>query len=73
MIYDLNKPIDKWFFVKKLLVLLIDIAAMYLTYVVVNYFKSKINVHRNMGAFLLLLFLSFAVNIYYYCFAGLLF
>ena len=47
-------------FFKKLLILLLVLAAMYLAYVVVNFLKSKINVHRNMGAFLLLLLLSFA-------------
>jgi len=33
--------------------------AMYLGYVVVNFLKSKINARDNMGAFLLLLLLSF--------------
>ena len=33
---------------------------MYLTYSIVNYLKLKINARRNMGAFLLLLLLSFA-------------
>jgi hypothetical protein len=47
-------------FFKKILILLIVIAAMYLTYLIVNFLKAKINVHRNMGAFLLLLLLSFA-------------
>jgi len=45
---------------KKILVVLVVIAAMYLAYFVVNFLKSKIKVHRNMGAFLLLLLLSFA-------------
>jgi len=47
-------------FFKKILILLIVIGAMYLTYLVVNFLKAKINVHRNMGTFLLLLILSFA-------------
>ncbi len=46
-------------FLRKILIVLIVAVAMYLGYVVVNFFKSKINVHRNMGAFLLLLLLSF--------------
>ncbi len=48
------------FFFKKILILLIVVAAMYLTYSIVNYLKLKINAHRNIGAFLLLLLLSFA-------------
>lgn len=44
---------------KKILILLIVIAAMYLAYAVVKFLKSKINTHRNMGGFLLLLLLSF--------------
>jgi hypothetical protein len=46
-------------FFKKVLILLLVVAAMYLAYVVVNFLKSKINARRNMGAFLLLLLLSF--------------
>jgi len=46
-------------FFKKMLVLLLVLLAMYLAYVVVNFLKSKINVRGNMGAFLLLLLLSF--------------
>ena len=47
-------------FFKKMLILLLVLVAMYLAYVVVNFLKSKINVRGNMGAFLLLLLLSFA-------------
>lgn len=46
-------------FFKKMLILLLILLAMYLAYVVVNFLKSKINVGGNMGAFLLLLLLSF--------------
>jgi hypothetical protein len=46
-------------FFKKMLILMLVIAAMYLAYIVVNFLKSKINVGGNMGAFLLLLLLSF--------------
>ena len=46
-------------FFKKMLILLLVLVAMYLAYVVVNFLKSKINVRGNMGAFLLLLLLSF--------------
>ena len=44
---------------KKVLILLMVLIAMYLAYVAVNFLKSKIDVRRNMGAFLLLLLLSF--------------
>jgi hypothetical protein len=47
-------------FFKKMLILLLVLVAMYLAYVVVNFLKSKINVRGNMGAFLLLLLLSFS-------------
>lgn len=47
------------FFFKKMLILLLVLLAMYLGYVVVNFLKSKINMRGNMGAFLLLLLLSF--------------
>jgi predicted PurR-regulated permease PerM len=60
-------------FFKKILILLIVIAAMYLTYLVVNFLKSKINVHRNMGAFLLLLLLSFATVFIIILFLGFVF
>lgn len=43
----------------KILLIIIIAAAMYLAYVVVSFLKSRINVHRNMGGFLLLLLLSF--------------
>jgi hypothetical protein len=43
-----------------MLILLLVLVAMYLAYVVVNFLKSKINARANMGAFLLLLLLSFA-------------
>jgi hypothetical protein len=46
-------------FFKKMLILLLVMIAMYLAYVVVNFLKSKINARGNMGAFLLLLLLSF--------------
>jgi hypothetical protein len=46
-------------FFKKMLILFLVLAAMYLAYVVVNFLKSKINARGNMGAFLLLLLLSF--------------
>lgn len=42
-----------------MLILLLILAAMYLAYVVVNFLKAKIKVQGNMGAFLLLLLLSF--------------
>jgi hypothetical protein len=45
--------------IKKMLILLLVLVAMYLAYVVVNFLKSKINARGNMGAFLLLLLLSF--------------
>ena len=45
--------------IKKMLVLLLVLVAMYLAYVVVNFLKAKINARGNMGAFLLLLLLSF--------------
>jgi hypothetical protein len=44
---------------KKLLILLLILAAMYVAYITVNFLKSKINGRKNMGSFLLLLFLSF--------------
>ncbi|MEP6927910.1 MAG: hypothetical protein ABI834_09755 [Ginsengibacter sp.] len=44
---------------RKILILLLVAAAMYLAYITINFFKSKINAHRNMGGFLLLLLLSF--------------
>jgi hypothetical protein len=47
-------------FFKRMLILLLVLIAMYFAYVVVNFLKSKINVRGNMGAFLLLLLLSFA-------------
>ena len=46
-------------FFKKMLILLLVLVAMYLAYVVVNFLKSKIRARENMGAFLLLLLLSF--------------
>jgi hypothetical protein len=45
---------------KKMLVLILVLAAMYLAYFVVNFLKTKIKIRENMGAFLLLLVLSFA-------------
>ncbi len=47
-------------FFKKMLILLLVLIAMYLAYVIVNFLKSKIKVRGSMGAFLLLLLLSFA-------------
>ncbi|MEO8764869.1 MAG: hypothetical protein ABI416_11305 [Ginsengibacter sp.] len=46
-------------FLKKMLVLLMILLAMYLGYVVIDFLKSKIRVRGNMGLFLLLLLLSF--------------
>jgi hypothetical protein len=46
-------------FLRKILIVLIVAVAMYIGYVTVNFFKTKINVHRNIGGFLLLLLLSF--------------
>ena len=46
-------------FLKKLLILLLALLAMYVAYIVVNFFKEKIKVQGNMGAFLLLLLISF--------------
>ena len=45
--------------IKKMLVLLLVLVAMYLAYLVVNFLKSKIKARENIGAFLLLLLLSF--------------
>jgi len=45
--------------IKKMLVLLLVLVAMYLAYVIVYFLKSKIKARENMGAFLLLLLLSF--------------
>ena len=44
---------------KKLLILLLIVAAMYVAYIAINFLKSKINGRKNMGSFLLLLLLSF--------------
>jgi hypothetical protein len=44
---------------KKLLILLLVLAAMYVAYVAVNFLKSKINGRKSMGFVLLLVFLSF--------------
>ena len=44
---------------KKVLILLMVLIAMYLAYVAVHFLKSKIDVRGNVGAFLLLLVLSF--------------
>ncbi len=46
-------------FLKKLLILLLALLAMYVAYIAVNFFKEKIKVQGNMGAFLLLLLFSF--------------
>ena len=46
-------------FLKKMLILLMVLIAMYLAYIAVNFLKSKIHVRGHMGTFLLLLFLSF--------------
>lgn len=46
-------------FFRKILILLLVIVAMYLAYSVVNFLKLKIKVRGNLGAFLLLTFLSF--------------
>lgn len=48
-------------FFKKVLIILIVIAAMYLVYLAIDFLKKKIKVHRNMGGFLLLLTLSLTV------------
>lgn len=45
---------------KKILIVLLVAVAMYGAYASVNFFKSKIKVHRNPAGFLLLLLLSFA-------------
>ena len=45
---------------KKILIVLIVVAAMCACYYVVSFLKAKINGHRNFGAFLLLVLLSFA-------------
>ena len=45
--------------IKKMLVLLLVLVAMYLAYLIVNFLKSKIKARENMGACLLLLLLSF--------------
>ena len=46
-------------FFRKILILLLIIVAMYLAYSVINFLKLKINVRGNMGAFVLLMLLSF--------------
>lgn len=48
-------------FFKKMLILFLVVIAMYLAYVIVNFFKSKINIRGNAGAFLLFLLLSFGI------------
>jgi len=48
------------FAVKKILMISIVVAAMCLCYYTVSFLKAKIDGHRNFGAFLLLVLLSFA-------------
>jgi hypothetical protein len=48
-------------FFKKILILVIIVGAMYITYVIVQFLKLRIEARKNITNFLLLFFLSFAV------------
>jgi predicted PurR-regulated permease PerM len=48
-------------FIRKILILFLVLTAMYLAYIVVNFLKAKIKVRGNLGAFLILMLLSFGV------------